>query len=49
MPLVRIALNSSVSEQIRGSALRLLSKRVSEILGKPEKYVQVLLEVPESM
>lgn len=51
MPLLRVQTSAQVDEAARQGLMLALSKKVAEILGKPEAYVMVVLEpgTPMSM
>jgi phenylpyruvate tautomerase PptA (4-oxalocrotonate tautomerase family) len=51
MPLLRVQTSAQVDEGARQGLLLALSKKIAEILGKPEAYVMVVLEpgTPMSM
>lgn len=44
MPYLKIQTNAALDEDNRNELLRQASQRVSELLGKPERYVMVALE-----
>ncbi len=49
MPTLKIHTNVSVSAADRSQLLASASRTVAELLGKPERYVMVLLEPPAAM
>ena len=51
MPLLRVQTSAAIDESARQGLLLALSKKASELLGKPEAYVMVVLEpdTPMSM
>ncbi len=44
MPTLRLLTNVEIAAESRRAVLAELSKRVAELLGKPESYVMVILE-----
>ncbi len=49
MPLLKIQTNAPVEESRRQALLRHLSALVAEMLGKPERYVMVILQQDQTM
>ncbi len=45
MPLLKIQTNAECPEERRGEMLKQISASVADMLGKPERYVMVSLEI----
>ena len=44
MPLVRLTVSENIDSETRKSIMSELSKRLSDITGKPEKYMMILFQ-----
>jgi len=49
MPLLKIQTNVEIPSERRQPLLREASARVAQLLGKPERYVMVMLEIQPDM
>ncbi len=49
MPLIRIQTNRIISTEKRSALLKQASVKLAEILGKPERYVMLSLEINRDM